>query len=799
MARAVVLLFFIMQGFLCSAEASENPLLLHIAHEEEPRETRVVLGLSDMAGHRLVASGQRIDLFLKGTTASVLDRLPDTGRFIRTLIGQKEHELMVSFLMRSLPEDVRVLEQKSPAALILEMDWGKPKSVARPAIMVGNSRSPSEQSGLRPSAKSLYGDGWKDFYSRYDTPFQVKVPLSFTLADLPRIIPASSNSQSLDPGLKAALEAIAENDWDGALKVLQRMTGDDLDPLNYGPYLVVFGEALVRAGKDEEASLVLSQFFDRDQNSALQGRARYLLAFALAAAEKPYEAGWEISKLINAGGSGRYGTYAQLLLAEIRLSCGQPDKALEVLRVPPPLKGGATFLNVWNRRLADALVATGEHARALILYGKRPAASSSWTQYLLSLAGYAEALYRAGEYARSLRYYDLLAEALDNQPAQAMAKFGGAMAQSRSGETNAALARLNEIGSFFPESEAAFLVWLKTLDLQMQAKGGEVGINMAAEYAKIATAASSRSLREEAAFKEALALALGGDRKGSMQRLQQFLRDFSRGMLRAEAEAFLVDTLPEVVEEYLKEGHDMQAIVLVEQNRSSLASCSLSTDFLLGLGKSFFRLGLIDRAEKVFSFMVDSWAGRPEEAILYPFLCRALFAQGKYEKAAEYAGRYLERFAGGEAEQELFNLRVEALWNCGLRQEAERVLDAGAVKGNPETAILATRVYWDLAEFEKVGGVSGVPKQGPEGNRATQALAYRAEALFRAGKKNEALPIYQDLRSAAMTADLALYRCAQIKLGAGEKEEALNLFRRLAEEGRKPYWRKMAGFYLAAE
>lgn len=800
MVRTVALVFFLLQALLCSAEAGDGVLLSNITIEENPRESRIVLSLSDLSAHRMVTSGQRVDIFLKNTSASAQVDLPDTGRFIRTLLGQNKDELMVSFLMRSVPGEVKVLTQKVPAALVLTIDWGKGKPLVRPVIVTGKNSSLSIQSGDLPwYPKSLNEKAWTSFFHSYETPLQIFIPLTCTLVELAQIVPASSDDQALHPGLKSALMAIAENNWEKILIALRRISETELDQRNHDAFLVIFGEALSRFGEVEEASRVLAQFLDTSENSALQARARYLWAYALAVSGKPFEAGYQISKILSADVPGLYSIYAGLLQAEIHISTGQLALALEILQKAPSLRRGQGFMDVWNRRLADTLAALGKHERAVVLYRE----ISDWNimrgLYPFSLAHFAESLYRTGEYAYSKKYFDVLSVTLKDRTGDALATFGSARAQMRMGKMIIALGRLSDLRRSFPGTEEAFRAWLKMLDARMQEKGQEFGIPMAGQYSEIAKSTASRELREEATFKEALALFIGGDRKGSVRKLHGFLRQFSRGPLQPTAEGLFVDLLPRVIEELLKSGQDVQAVVLVEQNRDYLVATPLSTDLLLGLGNAFTNLGLLERATKIFFFMLDSWAGRPEEAMLYPLLCNTLFEQGEYAKAAEYAERYLDRFSGGESEQELFLLRMEALWHSGQLEEADAMLKTRKIQGSPEVNILATRIFWKLGEFEKVMRVPDLPEPGPEDSGTTQALALKAEALFLSGKNHQALPIYQELFDVAEMADLALYRTAQIRLRTGEKETALNLFKRLVEEGINPYWKKMAGVFLASE
>jgi tetratricopeptide (TPR) repeat protein len=71
-------------------------------------------------------------------------------------------------------------------------------------------------------------------------------------------------------------------------------------------------------------------------------------------------------------------------------------------------------------------------------------------------------------------------------------------------------------------------------------------------------------------------------------------------------------------------------------------------------------------------------------------------------------------------------------------------------------------------------------------------LLLLAESLLRSNRPEEALPYFEQLVAVEETADQALYRSGQILQKQGREEQALNLFRRLVDEGNSEQWQKMA-------
>ena len=75
----------------------------------------------------------------------------------------------------------------------------------------------------------------------------------------------------------------------------------------------------------------------------------------------------------------------------------------------------------------------------------------------------------------------------------------------------------------------------------------------------------------------------------------------------------------------------------------------------------------------------------------------------------------------------------------------------------------------------------------------------RAEALFRSGRGEAALPLYRHLENLDAFADQATYRMAQVQMATDDHEAGLKLLQVLAEKAKSPLWRKMAIETLAME
>jgi hypothetical protein len=73
----------------------------------------------------------------------------------------------------------------------------------------------------------------------------------------------------------------------------------------------------------------------------------------------------------------------------------------------------------------------------------------------------------------------------------------------------------------------------------------------------------------------------------------------------------------------------------------------------------------------------------------------------------------------------------------------------------------------------------------------------RAEALFRDGQGNKALPLYRHLKENAAYRDQAAFRTAQVQMAGNNRAEGLKLLQGLVEKAENPLWRRMAEETLA--
>ncbi len=801
--RRTVCLIVILLLLACRAEARAQVVLNGIDRQEELLATRLVLQFSALPEFRVQTSGQRVDLFLSGATrAASLGELPEEGKIIRILLGRQKEGMMASFLLKKPPKNVKVLTRADDSQLILELAWDKDKGPARLAIASGIKGLPSfdPQGGVvRFAGKTEFSGRWMQVFSEYEADLSVPAPLRFSLPPLPRLVYEPLAPGALGERLKEGLVLGQQGDWSGAAKILREIDARGLEGVDREALLLVYGEALARTGHLATAYDVLSRFVKHHADSALYARGHLLLCFAEAVEGDPYRALFLLSQQADMAARPDYYQKLGLLLhAELDLVTGRHARALNALEAQRDLLSGA-LAPFAALRLADALVLGGREAEALPLYRRLDGDFSPWSDHPFSLARMAEALYRQGAFRESAERFRELSRRLGKE-SSSLLLFAEARSLFRQGARQETVALLEQLGAAYPRSEGDVRGRLKRLDIEVVDSEGRVLPAVLLEYEALARSSGFRELREEAGFKAALLRVLQGPDLSAVQALDTFQTEYAGGPFARYAEALLGEVLPRVIQELVAAEAYLDALVLVEKHRSLLVTGAVQPGFLVDLGRALVRLGLLDKAERVYRYLLDAVEGRPAEASLYLPLVEVLELQEDHRKVLAYAERYLERFPDGEARSDLLFHKVRAYCARKDLEGAAKILTDEVWLPHRKLDLLAGKIFWDRQDFARAEKALGRALGEAEARQAhPEALAMYVEALSETGQYRQALPLCRELAGVSEFADQGRYRLAQILLSTGSRGEALKILAELADKGGDPGWKNVAGGLLIRE
>ncbi len=789
---------------LVSRVDARAQVVLHgIDKEEELLVTRLVLEFSDVPEFRVQTSGQRVDLFLSGATkATDLGDLPEEGKVIRVLLGRQKGGMMASFLLKTVPKSVKVLTGAGESQLILELAWDRAKGPARLAIASNIKGLPllgSEGSTFRLAGRSEFSGRWLQVFSEYEAPLEVPVPLRYSLPRLPRLVYEPLAAGDVGERLKRGLMLGQKGDWPGAAQVLGEVDSASLQGVDKEACLLIYGEALTRTGKIASAHDVLSRFVDGHADSALYARGHILLCHLEAVTGDPYRAFFLLSQ--HAGTDARpnyYQRLGHLLHAEIDLVTGRAAKALKFLESKQELFTGA-LAPFHSLRLADALVLNGRSAEALPIYRRLDSTFTPWADRPYSMARMGEALFQQGRFGDSADRFKELSQSL-GKDTNSLLLFAEVRSLLHQGARQEAMVLIEQLKAAYPASEGEARARMKTLDLEVVEHQGDVLPAVLLEYGQLSRSGGSRELREEAGFKMALLKVLQGPDLAGVQALDQFRSQYGGGKFARYAKALLGEVLPQVIQGLIGAEAYVEALVLVEKHRSLLVTGAVKSDFLVDLGDAFVRLGLLEKAARVYGYMLDAFEGKPAEASFYLPLVKVLDLQENHKRVVATADRYLSRFPQGEARSDMLFYKVRAHYARRELEAAAKILTDEAWPPYRKLDLLAGKVFWELEDFGRVETVLGRALKDAESREAfPESLAMYAESLFKQKEFRQALPQYRALASVDGLSDQARYRLAQILLVTGGRGEALKVLAELVEKGNDPGWKRVAEGLLLSE
>jgi len=797
-----ILIFIVLACLLASGAAAQEPAVLQdLAKEEGVGVTRLLFDFSGLPEHRLESSGQRVDLFLIDTETGSLPSLPEDGKVVKILLIRRGKELMISFLLRTVPASVKVLTEPRDSRLILDLTWGSEADGSRSAPAAKARKLANMQSGellLKLLRGEDFASQWQRFCAQYETSLQVPATIHYALPPLPLLVFNPMTGGPVGAQLLQGVEALRAGRWPEALEVFGALPAEELQGVDREAFPLLYGETLLRVGQGTSGRQVLENFLRKYPDSPLRVRALYLLGYLQAAMGQPYDSVFQLANLREAAGdAGYYRQLGLLLRAEVELATGRHAEALATLAAetwPAPL---ATH---GQRLRADALFDAGRYGEARQAYAALAPAIKAWGVFPQSLARLAEALYRKGEYAAAARRYAELVQVAANTAEQGLATFGHARALIRAGSTDEGLSLLRTVAKDHAHDEGGQRAHLLLYDEEVLAAPAEKGFMHIQDYQRMGVDGATRELREEAAFKHVLLALAHSPDVTSLGFLEEFIRQHRNGRFYELAEALLNEVLPTMIREQMRREDYFGALSLVEKYRHLLLVSGVRPELLIELGKALQTMGLLDKAANVYLYMLEAYRNRPEEERFYQPLLDILIAKGEHQRIVEYADRYLERFAKGDQRQAMSRLKLKALVAQEDYPGAAKILTSGVLKRDPELDLLAGTVFWEVNDPERV--VEALERAlADTGARRLhpQALLLLAETHFKQGRGALALPLYGELGAVPSLADQAQYRRAQILLQTGRKQEALKLFRELAEKGTNPRWRQAAEGAVFAE
>lgn len=781
--------------------AGEEALLQDIRKDCTPmRSCRITLTFDQLPLYRYSMSGQRVDLVLEqAQPAAAFTPLGEDENLIKLLLGRHKQELVLSFLFRRPPGDVE-LEPQGENKLLLTVNWSA-QQAPRPAMLRRHPGVRVQEDGrLTQKIYSPYEGKWRDFLRDFKAKKFPEVQPWYTVPPFPlsQYVGEGSN-YFLQKNVSSSWEQAQQGDYTAAIEALkQHRLQAETKPKP--AFYLAKAELQLRQRRPSTCLNTLGNI----KKKQLQGRSQQLYNLLELAAqvwqESVYTVGFAVEDAEQTATSALK-PWLRLLRAELYLAQQRPQASLKLLGQQP--QEAVDRLGVlYGLRRADALAAQGELERAAARYRKLLAEKDLAQAHPYSLAAFSRYHYQQQAYDRAQSAYRRLRRLLSQDPrttrtARSLAWYQEGRSLQQAGEPAKAMELYSELRRDMPDTAGGLRARMVLNDQQYLADSQQ--IDAAQEYRQIADKAFSRELRTLAQFKAIVVTFLEGLRSEGIDRLRNFLRGYQWGPLRSHAQALLVEKLRPHIKELIAQEKYLKALIHLEQNRQLLVYGAKDWPFLNKLGEAFTRLGLSERAARVYFYLLDVTQDKAKREQVYPLLCAALLDAGRYSEVMKQAADYEQQFPQGKHRPEVWYLWLQALMDSGQQQEAQQLaLRSSRPSSRQLDTYMAAEVLWQNEAYAQAAQVlepwvASMPKE----DTTSEMVYYYAESAWRSGQRQDLRPYYQELVDQKAHVDLSRYRLAQIVLRQGDKQQGVKLLRQVAEEGSNELWQQMARERLA--
>ena len=774
-----LLLFFL--SLVLPAKAATT--VSGIQKQEDPSRTRVTVMLSQSTDFSVDSSGQRIDLLLAGVSSGpTLHALPEDGTVVRMTLIRRHNDLVVSMLMRRTPLSVSAEALDNPARIVLDIEWIGDNAV-RPGIAFRMTDVPPRRGGataLRQQQQSPWEGQWLEFFRDYRSDWDIRIPQRLTPP--PPLVAVATTDSVLLPLQQLADEGMFLSLLQSGM-ALQGLSAEERRQRD-----LMIGDAYLRTGSYAAGLARLGAL--RGLSADQQIRVDYLTAWGEAARDNAIGALLHLEiTLKELTAKHPLAVPIRLLQAEAASAASQHQLALDLLS-----EDGLTWPDdletVRRIRLADALAGLAERDRALGAYRELADEPLLCEFYYSSCQRAAHAAFQARDFELSRHLYQPLALAFSNEQGADMIHFAAAAAVLEAGDPDWGWIGLERTTQDYPRSEGGDRAALRLLDIRMMNAQEPTITSIAGEYANIGQGSQVRNLREEALFKEGLVLFLAADHQTSVNRLMRFRRDFASSPLQREANILLSQQLPIVVEQLLDQGNDLEAVVLVEQNRELLLASGYDRAFLNNLVRAFDRLGLYERSSRVLLYLFDQSAGTPGQKDVFLPLAQNFMQRDQYLAAGDYARKYLSQYPDGVDAGALFVLLIDSLERQGLDAEIREWIARRDRPDTPETNLRVAAIHWRQDDFAAV--VNNLERAAAAQPLLPREQTRLAESYYRLGNVPLSLGLYENLVDDPDFSPQARYRSAQMLLQQRQRPAALEQLQALIRDDANSAWGKLA-------
>ena len=655
---ACILLFFCVLH--CSAHASE---LIKVSRVDTKDIIQFYFSFDVTPEFTSTRYNRRIDIeFIKTTRPPSVALIEPDDNIVKILPRPDNDKYILSLFFRYRPQHHKLTRSKD-GKLVFEVLLGNQYSKSYQnladnlnGITVMERLSPDFSN---PYLRSPYAKDWISFFSQYESPVKIEIPVKFSSPPFPIIgLLPPGGEENLRLISTEILELADQSQWDHFAEKLLASIQTITDVESKKLLALTYGEVLSKGGNFEDAFRQLYLLKDQYGDELLGTYANYLLIHLRSVYEDPSIAEndyrslessinttlplapyFRLSQIETALATANYTRLNHLLLRD---DVGFPKQVAEIIQI----------------RQADYWYAINQPIKAKAAYQLQSGAPVLQT-LPYSLNASCNVYYDQKKYAAAATCYDTLTTLVSDKPLLGLIDYIKNMSLLKVVDSSSLIDEFSHIENTFPHMIAGFRAAIKRNDL-LFLQDRTWGPQAIENYAAIANASISRTIREEALFKQALVHAKLGETTLSIQLLQKFLREFQVGDVRISAQALLIDLLPGEIKRLIDDKEYIQPLVLAKQNKIFFQNNWIDSKFLVDIAKSYNRIGIFDEAQKLYLYLIGIMPIDQKEDF-FPPMIQAAFDHGNFPLVEDYAAQYTYNYPNGRYTAEILLLRLQAL------------------------------------------------------------------------------------------------------------------------------------------
>lgn len=639
-----------------------------------------------------------------------------------------------------------------------------------------------------PYIFSPYVKNWMTFFSRYESPLSISVPVKFTLPPFPiiGILPPDKekNLQLISPELfKLADEGLWEH---LATRILEQLKSEK-NIETQKKLALCYGEALFKADNFVGAYKQLYLLQEKYKDELIGSFAKYVLLLLRAIHEDPHIAEFELTALAeNISRTNPLAPYLHLSRIEASLASAK-FSAMNKLLLQDDIAFPPTIEEIREIRQADYWYGINQPVKAYAAY-RLVANSEHLAKQPYSLNGNCATLYSQRKFIQSSKCYDQLSTLVLDKNSLGMIRYRANMSRLKFMPGEKLIDGFTQIENAFPGTEAGNRAAIKKTDLMLLQKSSALSWALKS-YTSIYEKSIVREPKEEALFKQALVLSLLNRKDESIALLQKLIREFRFGHVLSSAQALLIDLLPGEIKRLVEKKEYLKALVLAKQNKDLFRKNWLNSKYLVDIAKAYDEIGVYEEAQRLYLYLIEISEVDQREQFFLP-LIRASFNHGNYTLVEDFAAQYTFNYPNGKYADDILLLRLKAFINQERFAEALRLLPDPLPK-KKEFYRLAATIYYRTDDFKKCAeAFESLEKLNCQ--LTQEELVMFGESLMKTEQPDRAESVFLKIKETNPFYDQSLFHLAELERRKGNEKKALRLFKKIAEKGTSKRWRDFA-------